>query len=173
MSSELNIIDIATSIMRSVNKAMATMVGIKLTELPEVKRLEISNIRIFTPSDVYTAVVTYQQGPADRSGKGGVVLYISKSDLRNIFGPLGVDSNSSPEEIKDMCGEFCNVIAGGFKTEIVALGYKELSMTTPTIYSGNVNLPLEGITVSCKYKFSFSHDNASLFVVEAFAEGVI
>jgi len=47
----------------------------------------------------------------------GMVVYISNYDIKHLFAILGLDDKSNEAELRDACGEFCNIVAGAFKTE--------------------------------------------------------
>lgn len=166
---KLNIIDICTSTLRSVNNTLSTMSQIDVTEMPLVQRQEISALVVMAPSDTFTSVVLFSQEHKNEVVKGGVILYIAKSNVEALFGSLGVTGNSPLTEITDISGEFCNVIAGGFKTEIVRLGYDEVQLSTPKNYSGSVSDSVD-MSVTCKYRMSFASQNHGLLTIDVFME---
>lgn len=164
---ELNIVDIATSAMRAVNSTLRIMCSVTVSEMPTVLKKEIVRAQIFAREGTFSSAVTFQQ---DNAGtKGGIVVYIGSQHITSVFGNLGIDSKSGESDIKDACGEFCNVIAGSFKSEIAALGFKDVSLTTPLNCFGTVDEEME-IDASYKYSVGFSHGNAGILTVDIFIE---
>lgn len=166
---KLNIVDIASSTMRAVNKTLRNMTEIVLMEMPAVRKVDIVCVKAMALENTFTSIMIFQQKSKEASLKGGMIFYISTYNIKNLFGSLGIDENSGEGDIKDMCGEFCNVAAGCFKTEIVALGYEDVQLSLPENYFGVMNLDLE-IEASCKYNLSFSHEGKGLFNIDVFME---
>lgn len=166
---KLNIIDISTSAMRAVNLTLRSMANLELNSMPNMRRDALMKMMIITPVDVFSSLVEFQQKKGDiKADGGGIVVYIPRTGVGNIFKEaFGIDMNSDEGEIMDICGEFCNVVAGRFKTELVALGYDEVIMSTPKNYVNSVNLELD-VPVSCKYAFGFSKDGKGLLSVDVF-----
>ncbi|MFH0984856.1 MAG: chemotaxis protein CheX [Candidatus Omnitrophota bacterium] len=165
--SELNIVDIATSAMRAVNATLKIMCSLVIADMPSVLKKEIIRAQIFAREGTFSSAVMFKQGQGGT--RGGIVVYVSSQNIASVFGNLGIGSDSSESEIKDACGEFCNVIAGTFKTEISALGFKDVTLTPPTNYFGTIDEDLE-IDAVYKYAISFSHGNAGLLMVDIFIE---
>lgn len=165
----LNIIDIASSAMRAVNRTLASMSDIRLEEMPEVKKISIAGFRIMMPGDTFASLVTFQQTSKEGTTKGGIVVFISRFNIETLFGALELTNQSDVLEIKDACGEFCNVVAGAFKTEIVALGYEHFGLSTPSNYFGLVNEEISP-HVASKYTLGFSRAGKALLLVDVFME---
>lgn len=170
----LNIIDIASSTMRAVNKTLVGMSHIRLEDMPEVKKTGVSGFRIMMPGDTFASLVTFQQKAKEGTVKGGIVVFISRFNVETIFGDLGLTNQSDAAEIKDGVSEFCNIVAGAFKTEIVALGYEDLGyedcgLSLPSTYFGLVNEEVAP-NVSSKYSLSFSQGGKGILLVDVFLE---
>jgi hypothetical protein len=165
--SVLNIVDIATSAMRAVNSTLRIMCSLTLSEMPSVLKKEIFRAQIFAREGTFSSSVIFKQ---DKGGtKGGIVVYVGSQHITSVFGNIGIDSKSSESDIKDACGEFCNVIAGGFKSEISALGFKDVSLTTPSNYFGTIDEEME-VDATHKYSIGFSHGDAGFLTVDIFIE---
>lgn len=74
---------------------------------------------------------------------GTVVLYVNQpvalqllKSLKNFSG-----HDITEEQVIDYCGEFCNIIVGGFKNDLANLGYADLTISAPSNY---INLVPEG-----------------------------
>ena len=169
MSAKLNIIDIVTSAMRAVGHTLGNVCGIVLEEMPSVRRDE--NIgAIMMPEGVRTTFVSFSQAYGGKNIKGGVVVYIARTSLPILFGSLGITDISSESEIRDVCGEFCNIVTGVFKTEIVRLGYEDVQLSVPESYSDNISDAVNAINANFKYKLVFSHNGRGLLSIDVFME---
>lgn len=168
---KLNIIDICTSTIRAVNRTLISMTEVRLTQMPEVSRQDVVTLRIMATEGTFVALVMFQQPFGTRNIKGGMLVYIPKRNVKDLFGNLGIDEHSDGSEIMDACGEFCNVMAGSFKTEIVNSGYSDVSLSLPEKYADHVN-ELIRVDVTCKYKLAFSHKGRDLLSVEVFMEDI-
>ncbi|HAJ57513.1 MAG TPA: hypothetical protein DCL35_07080 [Candidatus Omnitrophica bacterium] len=166
---KLNIVDIVTSGMRAVNKTLRNMSQIVLTEMPELRNVNVVNIRAMATENTFTSVMILQQKEKDAVVKGGLIVYISKFNIKNLFGALELDEFSGQAELEDMCGEFCNVIAGCFKTELVNLGYEDVQLSLPENFYGVINQDY-GIEATAKHTLNFSNAGRSLLTIDVFME---
>jgi hypothetical protein len=168
MGKVLNIIDIVTSAMNPAGHTLESMSGIVLEEMPLMRREEVPAAAIYAPEGVYAPFVVYSQSVNTTKIKGAVVIYVSKTNLSTVFGSLGMSDLSPDPEIRDACGEFCNIVAGVFKTEIVHLGYEDVQLSVPEKYSDDIGASLRGLTGIQRYKLSFSYKGRGVISIEVF-----
>ena len=166
---KLNIIDIATSMMRSANRAIATMSGVLLTQMPLVNQEPIPEFIVRGSRGTFVSVVQFDQ-KEKKWAKGVIVVYISGEQIQTLFSKqYEIDTTSADAEIVDVCGEFCNVVAGGFKKELVDLGYGEMQIEVPVNYYQEVSQKLK-LTIHNKYELIFTHAGADLLKVDVAME---
>jgi CheY-specific phosphatase CheX len=166
----LNIIDIASSAMRAINKTLRNTCSVVLTEMPDIRQAEIISMKAMSPEGTFTSVMIFKNKEGVDVGlKGGLIVYIAKHNIKNLFGALGLNDMSPESEIKDMCGEFCNIAAGCFKTEIMASGYQNLDLSLPQNFYGVIykDIDVKAIT---KYTFGFASAGKGLLTVDVFME---
>ncbi len=171
---KIDIIEICSSAMWAVDQTLKTMANIEMNSMPVLRREEVFKLVVTSSQDTFTSIIEFQQAfTQEKPVKGGIVFYLSRSNVGNLFkGTLGLDMNSSEAEIKDVCGEFCNVMSGCFKREAFALGYEDIKLLSPKNYFSSINLDLD-IKAICKYRFSFSKEEKALLIMDVFAEGSV
>ncbi len=81
----------------------------------------------------------------------------------------GIDTNSPDSEIADVCGEFANVVAGGFKKELVDLGFAEMQIDIPANHYKEFTQKFK-LVLHNKYELIFTHGGADILKVEAAME---
>ena len=165
----LNIIDITTSMMRSVNKAVTTMSGITLREMPSVNMEPVPAFVVKGSRGVFVSVIRFDE-PMKKWSRGAIVVTVLGNQIQTLFSKnYGVDGNSSDGDIIDVCGEFGNVIAGGFKKEIVNLGFGEVQISVPVNYYKDFEEKLD-LVVHKKYELAFVHEGSDLLKVDVSME---
>ncbi len=166
---KLNIIDIATSMMRSVNRAIATMSGIFLTQMPSVNQEPVPEFVLKGSRGTFISVVRFDQ-KEKKWARGAIAVYISAEQIQTLFSKqYGIDTGSPDLEIIDVCGEFCNVIAGGFKRELVDLNYGEVQIEVPENYYQEINQKLK-LVIHNKYELVFSDAENDLLKIDVAME---
>ena len=166
---KLNIIDVATSTMRSVNKCLGTMSQLEIKEMPQVVQKSITEFVADAPIDTFTSVLEFGL-PGEGQSKGGMVIYIAPENIKALFSELyGLDSASTNKEIADMCGEFINVIIGRFKTELTSIGYGEISIGIPKNSFGAAKQKVK-VDVKTKYEITFTKHKRPFLVVDVALE---
>ncbi len=169
MGLHLNIIDIATSMMRSVNKAVSTMSAINLKELPLVNLEPLPEFWVKGPRGTFVSIMLFDQ-KEKKWARGAIAVFISAEQIQTLFSKAyGVDAGSPASEIIDVCGEFCNVVAGGFKKELAGLNYGEVEINVPENYYQEVNKKLN-LVIHCKYQLIFSYKGVDLLTVDVAME---
>ncbi|MCA9401611.1 MAG: chemotaxis protein CheX, partial [Candidatus Omnitrophica bacterium] len=142
---------LSTSIMSVVDETFKTMCNLSFTSEPKFGESEIieyeSRMRVFGlekfNGPCYVTVINFflddkklqQEDPC-----GTMVVYFEEDCASKILKALGyqIFNEDDEETVMDNCGEFCNVIAGNFKNELVNLGYKELVINAPLKYRNDI-----------------------------------
>jgi hypothetical protein len=167
-ANKLTIIDIVTSAIRAMERTLRSLSNVSLEELPEVRKEETFSSMIHIPEGVYTSFVYYSQEYGTKKVCGGVLVNVTKTNLSQVFGALGITDLSPDAEIRDACGEFCNIIAGVFKTEMVNLGYDDVQLSVPEGHADSISDILMHINNLCKYKLNFAYKGRGIVTVDVF-----
>ena len=164
----------ATTIMGSVEKMFISICSARLDGAPKItkraivewrKRMKVYGFEKFKEF-CYISVIKYYLDPASQKADkpfGVVILYIELPHAYDLLAMLKIEIDVKPhlyegeisEEDKAMaecCGEFCNIVAGSFKTDLAQIGYPELIMSTPENYVQDVP---EGIIYPSKEQFKY------------------
>jgi len=98
-----------------------------------------------------------------------LVVYLEQKFLPEFLRLLQypyIDSDDETE-VKDGCGTLCNLIAGQYKREITALGYKDLMMSP---FENYINTAADGVGIpngaTEKFELSFEVEGSKRLVVE-------
>ncbi len=106
---------------------------------------------------------------AKHSALGALVVYVEQDYVATMlkrlkYPPIDDEDNKA---MCDACGALCNIIAGAFKSALVAGGYKELEMSH---FSSYRNTAPNGVEFCFKeydkYEICFHIDNAKRLVLE-------
>lgn len=162
---ELDIIDVFTGSLRAVHRALISMSGKKVDEMPYISKQEGSSFMVLAPDNTFSSVILFEHPKSVPPVKGALVVYLSKLNVINLFGEsLGFTADSSKSEMADACGELCNLVLGGFKSDMAKQGYGEIEISTPRNYVDNVSevLPLQ---TKHRYYMSFSSGQDPLISV--------
>jgi len=132
-------IEIIMCMRRAVMQTFSTMCHIDLKEKPKIKLKPVvrwqGKIRVIKPVDCsFCSVITFghqRENKKKYEVDGIIVLYIPDSTSEVLLPAMGLRGNFDEDDIKDACGEFLNVMAGGFKAELVKNGYEEIEISTP------------------------------------------
>ena len=117
----------------------------------------------------FISIVQFDQ-KEKKWARGAIVVFISAGQIQTLFSEAyGIDSGSPAAEIVDVCGEFCNVLAGGFKKELVDLGYGEVQIDVPQNHYQEVSKKLN-LVIHCKYQLIFTYENSDLLTVDVAME---
>ncbi len=169
MTKNLNIIDIATSAMRSVNKAVSTMGGISLNEMPSVNWEPVPEFRVQASKGTFTSIVKFDQ-KEKKWAKGVIVIFLTSEQIQAFFSKnYGIGPGASDADVLDICGEFCNVVAGGFKKELVNLDYGEIQIDVPINYFKDVNEKID-LSIHNKYQIIFTNDGVEMMRLDVTME---
>ncbi len=169
MTKNLNIIDIATSVMRSANKAVSTMAGINFNEMPSVNCEPVPEFRVQASKGTFTSIVKFDQ-KEKKWARGVIVIFLSSEQIYALFSKnYGIGAGASEADVLDICGEFCNVVAGGFKKELVNLEYGEIQIDVPVNYIKDVNEKID-LSIHNKYQIVFTSDNVEMLRLDVAME---
>ena len=165
----LNIIDIASSMMRSTNKAVSTMSGIQLREMPIVNNEPAPEFIVKGQRGTFLSIVRFDQKDK-KWARGAIAVYISAEQIQTLFSKTyGIDTSSSDSDVIDVCGEFCNVVSGGFKKELVDLGFAEVSIDVPENHYKEISKKID-LVIHNKCQLIFNHGGSELLLVEVAME---
>ena len=172
---------LTTTMLGVIEPVLSKMTGIVATAEPETKELEIvdyegrlrvSGVEKFNTAS-YISVINFYLNEKDKqshkAAKGAMVLYVESENAGKVFKALGfsVPEDEDDTSMMDACGQFCDLLAQGFKTELNRLGYFDLVLSNPDNYRNSV---LEGVEFSpdqkIKFEFSFSYWKHKAIIVE-------
>ncbi len=132
---------------RSVENTLSKMCNFHLTEKPRIERRAVirwqNQMRILKPPEYhFVAVIGFRHSNVNIEKyevHGITIMYLTENTVEMLLKALQitVDMND-PDDVLDGCGEFLNIIAGSFKSELVSAGYEELDMSVPAAYMGQV-----------------------------------
>lgn len=162
----VNIIDIATSVLRAVSNALQSMYNIQLTELPRIYKEPVFSTELHASADDYVSVIKLKHPPTYSTGF--ITLFITKDMATKLLEASGLGVEFKPQEIADSCGELCNLVAGDFKMEMSKLGYSDIHISLPRVYSvsGQDDSIMTGIYVDEKYTMTIVQKNVEFLNVE-------
>ncbi len=186
MFAKENLLDfqvVATTMMGVVSDAMATMCSEKFSDNPTAaaKFIYINENKkmIAKGSDkgyfggCHIAVINFFKTEKDKENNkhacGAVVVYFRSDCLVKLFRAMGfpIESDKDVDMLRDICGEFCNILAGGFKNELVKMGFINLPMSSPQLYLDNVPAGVAFSESQTKYhELSFYFWNMKAFVID-------
>jgi len=137
--------DLVRSLKRAIYKTFFIMCKYSIEGEPTVEKKDIiqwmQRYNVVKPVEyLYASVMTFRYGAKKSvySVDGIIVVYYPEDVADFIFKYINVASEGV-DDIVDACGEFCNIIAGGFKVELVEAGYEELDISVPVTFYGEVN----------------------------------
>jgi len=178
---------VMTTMMGVIESTLAQMSGVPATDTPKVEekdiveydgKLRVNGVTKFD-SPSYISVVNYYLTPADmerhKAVKGAAIVYIDVENAGKLFKALKFPFNDDEDDasMKDCCGEFCNLIGGGFKNEVANLGYVNLIMSPPRNYRSYITEGVEYSTDQKKlFEFSFFYWKRKAIVVELTLAGI-
>ncbi|MBF0594880.1 MAG: chemotaxis protein CheX [Candidatus Omnitrophica bacterium] len=172
---------LSTTIIRVVEDTFKKMLRIEPTASPVAAEKDIiefdGRMRVFPMEKfngpVYVAFTNFYLSDNDLKNDqalGTFVLFVKEEVVEKLFKAFGRSSKDAEDEenLMDIVGEFCNILSGNFKNELVALGYKDLLMSTP--FKSRNSVP-DGVAFDYelfqKQEFSFTFWNQKCIVVEA------
>ncbi len=161
----LNIIDIASSLMRSVNQTVFAMSEIALREMPAVANEPVPFISIKGQRGTFLSIIHFSQKDKKWT-KGVIVITLLPEQIQKLFSKNhGISTGSTDADIMDVCGEFCNVVEGGFKKELLTLGFAEVMVEPPESHFKEMSKKLE-LMIHNKYQLTFNHQGVELLQAE-------
>ena len=171
---------ILTALMGVIEQALSRMSGIAPSEAPQTKeselieyegRMRAAGTEKFS-EPCFISVVNYYLTPGDlqrHKARGALVLYVDFENAGKLFKALGYDVPDDEDDVSMMnvCGKFCESLAGGLKKELAGLGYADVVMSAPCNYKNSV---IEGVEFcpdqKTKHEFSFFYWKHKAIVVE-------
>lgn len=164
---ELGCVDIISSLMRSVDKTLRMLAGIAMTEIPVLTKTSTIN-EVITGSrpDMLVSIMQFYRlvGNDEKKYTALCIVTIPKRTCELLFKPMGIFWNSPEEELKDACGEYCNMLMGNFKQELMGLTKIEISI--PKKYNDTITdrykIPDNHIT----FGFGFKYDAKEILLVD-------
>ena len=137
--------DLVRCLKRSIYKTFFIMCKHSIEGEPTVEKKPIiqwmQRYNVLKPVEyLYASIITFRYGQKKSvySVDGITVVYFPEDVADFIFKYINIASDGVDDMI-DACGEFCNIIAGGFKVELAEAGYEELDISVPVTFYGDVN----------------------------------
>ncbi len=141
---------LATTMMGAVSNIFDSMCSEKFSDSPGIKkniiiqqtdngRMTASGAKKKYYGGCHISVINYYIDARHMEKKktcGAVIVYIKTNCLVKLFKALGYPILDDKDEdiLSDICGEFCNMIAGGFKGDLAGIGYVDMCMSAPSNY---------------------------------------
>lgn len=164
----------------AVRKIFREKAEIKFTREPLIekkpithfmRRMRIDPMEKFNSPAVVSYILFYKnRKEMDLEKPTGLLLsYIELSYLTHLLKVLDYPEidDDDEEQVEDACGAVCNIIAGYFKNELIALGFPALEMTAFESYINSVvngvNYPAKAVN---KYEISYVFGGAKRLVTE-------
>lgn len=125
-----------------------------------MRRMRVDPMEKFNAPTVVSYIHFYKNSKDQELQRptGVLLSYIELAQLPRLLKLLDypeIDEDDE-EQVEDACGAVCNIIAGYFKTELLALGYPALDMSVFNSYINSVvngvNYPEKAIS---KYEISY------------------
>ncbi|MFZ5802879.1 MAG: chemotaxis protein CheX [Candidatus Omnitrophota bacterium] len=147
--------------------ALKAMFKIEPSEPPVLEMKVVTRVEICSGPESYASLVTLSH--EETKASGFVILYLPKATGKKLLENLGIKKPTA-EDVKDIAGEFCSIVAGVFKAEVTKLGLGNMNVSLPKTYSEGVDQEIPGVHVDTKYAVSIFHNDSQLMTVEvAFA----
>ena len=143
-----------------------------------VQRMRIDAMEKFNTTTVFSVIefAASEEGLEKRAYLVTLVIYLEQKFLPEFLRLLQypyIDSDDELE-VKDGCGTLTNVVAGQFKKEMSALGYKDFMMSP---FDSYINTAADGVGIpngaTEKYEISFEVEGTKRMVVEMVALAVL
>ena len=122
---------------------------------------------------VYISYVNFYltQNEMEKNNMDGTFVLFIKEDVADKFlKAFGRPLKEAEDEsiLMDVVGEFCNILAGNLKNELVALGYADISMSAPFKFKNSVpdGIPF-AYELFIKQEIKFHFWNQPCIVIEA------
>jgi hypothetical protein len=171
---------LTNSVMETMQETLSKIGGIVPSSDPETKeveieeyegRMKVTGFGKFESVSFISAINLYlNQADMDRhKPKGAVILYLDSENASKFFKGLDVtvDEDEDDSSMMNGCGEFCKIIAEGFKNKLKEKGYPELLLSEPSNFK---NSALRGVEFSAdqktKYEFSFFYWKHKALIVD-------
>ncbi|MBF0490558.1 MAG: hypothetical protein HQL15_08065 [Candidatus Omnitrophica bacterium] len=170
-----------TTMMRVIESTFSKMSGVLPSSPSEAKekdvveydgRLRVDGIEKFE-SPAYISVVNYYLTKEDmeRHGrvKGAMILYVDVESSGKLFKALGFPfpDDEDDSSMMDCNGEFCNLLGGALKNELVNIGFSNLVMSAPYNYRSSI---INGVEFSPDqkkmYEFNLFYFKRKSIVIE-------
>lgn len=170
-----------TTIMGVVQDTFRQMLHVEVNSAPVIAEKDIiefnSRMRVFPMEKfngpVFVAYVNFYSSPRDQELNnvvGTFVLFVKEDVCEKLLKGFGRPAKDAEDEeiLMDIVGEFCNIVAGNMKNELVALGYKDISMSAQAKFKNAVpeGVPFD-YALFTKQELSFTFWNQKCIVVEA------
>ncbi len=135
-------------------------------------RMRVDGMEKFNNEPAIGSTVNFfanAQEMAKNKTLGALVVLVDQGYLPRLMKTLQYPAFDDEDEnaLMDSCGTLCNIIAGKFKSEILAAGYIDLEMSAFNNFRNN---PITGIDFCfaeySKYEISFLLDNEKHLVLE-------
>ena len=145
---EIQLKQIAGILAEAVKAIFAEKSEIKFSKEPVLERKNIieyqgkmraDGLEKFEGVATYVSAVNFYltaQDMGKHKAIGALIIYVAQSYIPNVMKTLKYPPIDDEDEkaMRDSCGTLCNIIAGRFKSGLVASGYRELEMSAFSTY---------------------------------------
>jgi len=154
---------IATTLIRVMKETFKSMCQLEFSQDPAFvernlieyeSRMQVDGLQKFN-APCYSSSVSFYKSQQDQKNQlacGAMNLYLLEDVAVKILKTLGyTDFNEEDDTmILDNCGEFCNIIAGNYKTALAGAGFADLYLSDPVkeknMISAGVEFPYNQYT---------------------------
>jgi hypothetical protein len=170
-----------TTIMGVVQETFRKMLHVESVVDPLVVEKDIieynSNMRVFPMEKfngpVYVSGINFyltQRELEKNNPDGTFVLFVKEDVAEKLLKAFGRPAKEAEDEdiLMDIVGEFCNILAGNLKNELVGLGYSDISMSAPSKHKNSIpdGVPFD-YELYVKQEITFTYWNQKCIVIEA------
>jgi len=174
---------LSTTMMGAVSDIFGKMCSEKFTRPPEVKTRAIwvdkNNPEKMSASGFdkhigrcYVSAINFYFSPKHMEKKktcGAMIVYTRQSCASNLLRALKMSSEEKMKEkdLMDMLGEFCNMMAGSFKSSLAGIEYVDLTISAPLSFRDEVEGGVDFDFAQDEYQeFRFSLWQETAFIVD-------
>ena len=169
-----------TTIMGVVQETFKKMLHVESAVEPVVVEKDIiesdGRMRVFPMEKfngpAYVAFVNFfstEKDVSDNIPAGTFVLFVKEDVAEKLLKAFGLPSSSAEDEeiLMDNVGEFCNILVGNVKTDLVELGFVDFFMSAPYKYKNSIpeGVPFD-YSLYQKQEISFTFWNQKCIVIE-------
>jgi hypothetical protein len=164
----------------ATDKTFKSMCSLVIDDAPKIRKffivecdgkMRVSGMEKFNGPAYISTISFYRSAEDTKKHKacGAIVLYIEQTEAERLLKSLGYrDANEEDQDsMMKPCGEFCKIIAGNFKNELVTEGNVDLVMSSPENYHNSVPLGVDfGYDQVEQYELRFAIRGKEIMAVD-------